>query len=136
MGQDHGDIGVILAVKIFIPHPAVQVHMKGKAQLTVPEGGEPLPKHPLPHIITPVLAHNASPVKLLQIPLLYGKGSINANRLPFLIKVLFLDLIASAHSAYRVQHRGLSCIIFTYQNQRPVNITDLQVADGFKVAYV
>lgn len=55
------------------------------------------------------------------------------GRLPFLIKVLFLDLIASAQRIPRPAQRSF-CIIFTLPKSAPV-ITDLQVADGFKVAY-
>ena len=136
MGQYHGDIGVILPVRILVAHPAVQIHMEGKRQLPILKGGKPLPKYTSPHIKTSVLADKPPAVEQLKVFLLNAKSGVNADGLPFFIKILFTDLITAAHRTYRVQHRCFSCIVFPNQNQRPVNAADFQVTDGFEVAYV
>ena len=111
-GHHHMDIGVILPIKILVPHLAVLVHVKGKGQLSVLERRKPLRKYPAPHIVTSVLADNTHMVKQVQILLLYGKAGINPDGLTVLIKIPVLNLITAAHRADCIQHRGFSCIIF------------------------
>ena len=110
--------------------------MEGKAELSLGEGGKPFAEDPPPHLVPPVLADDAHTVEQGQLLAAAGKGGVDAEGLLPFVKIGPLDLVAAADGADRVQDRGLPCIVFSHQDQGPVNVPDLHVPDGLEIVDV
>ena len=137
-GKDHGNIRVIFPESVLIADFSVPVYMKGKGQLPIflRIGGEAFVKGSEPDLISAVLADNPHIVKQLQIFFVNGNRCFNADGLKLFVKIRFLDRIIAADSADGIQNGGLSCVVFSYQNQSAVNVGNFHVADGFEVMNV
>ena len=129
-GRKHlGNTGIVLTESVLPAHLAFPVGHEGKGQLPLLKRRKLSFEILQPRLISPVLAVSSSPVQPYQILLLQRHPHRYLYIGKILLEILCPDGTGTQRHPDGIQNRRFPRIVFSHQNQRPLNIPDPHVPD-------
>ena len=131
--KDPGDMTVVFLIAVTVADPSLFVCHKLKSKYPVLIGGKLPAKILIPGRIVPIGTDDPFFLHPGKILFCDPKSDPDLNIGKIFQKILQTDLIIAAECPNGIQNRCLPCVVLPHQNQRILNIRNMNIFYGFEI---